>query len=114
MKPRALCASFLMFSPIIASAFTLPGIGTGPHAPQTAQLKRCDDWSGIVKEIALARDHGQAMSAYLADLHKAGVDLSDQGLQLIQRIYNSKLSSEDATAQFKKDCYATVLQAKAP
>ena len=48
------------------------------------------------------------MANYIADLQKTGGDPASPEIQLIQRIYKSKLSPNDAAAVWQKECYAAM------
>lgn len=113
MRTLALCAWISLLFARAASALTIPLTPntTMPPAPaKLSRLQQCNEWSAIVRDIASARTKGEPMINYIADLQKTGEDPASPDIQLIQRVYQSNLSPDDAAAVWQKECYAAMQQ----
>lgn len=113
MRTLALCAWILLLGPRVTTAFTIPlapKLKTPPAPAKSSEWQQCNEWVAIVRDIASARMRGEPMASYIADLQKTGEDPASPEIQLIQRIYQSNLSPDDAAAAWQKECYATMQQ----
>jgi len=111
MRILTLCAWILLLSPKVTTALAAPltpKLKTSPAPMKSSGLQQCDEWTAIVRNIASARASGEPMANYIADLQKTGGDPASPEIQLIQRIYKSKLSPNDAAAVWQKECYAAM------
>lgn len=113
MRTLALCAWILLLDPRVTFALTIPltpNMKTSPAPTTLPRLQQCNEWAAIVRDIASARTRGEPMANYIADLQKTGEDPASPEIQLIQRVYQSNLSADDAVVVWQKECYAAMQQ----